>query len=93
MCLLSNLMCVCVCVCVQRSRKRSSVDVHQKGSQRQRRMSALHEVCPAMKAVHLVLNALKDTSLSHAAMKQCLSLLHVFCMRLAPVPAELGTSC
>ena len=82
-----------MCMCVQRSRKRSSVDVHQKGSQRQRRKSAVHEVCPAMKAVHLVLNALKDTSLSHAAMKPCLSLLRVVCMCLAPVPAQLGTSC
>jgi hypothetical protein len=56
--LLSKL--VCACVCVQRSRKRSSADVHQKGSRRQRRKSVLQEVCPIIKAIHLVLNALKD---------------------------------
>ena len=41
MCLLSKVMCVCV----QRSRKPSSVDVHRKGSQRQRCQSASCKVC------------------------------------------------
>ena len=53
-------MCAYVFVCVQRSRKQSSADVHQKGSQRQRRKSVLHEVFHIIKTVHLVLNALKD---------------------------------
>lgn len=51
MCLLSRLMCMCV----QRSRKQSAVDVHQKGSQRQRRKSASSKVGHIIKAVHGVL--------------------------------------